>query len=687
MSKKILVLGICLCMAFAGLTMTVSAGENTTYTYTMSVDQEWIRTQDAYMPGRVYLKDAGLTKPKDVFWFENKLYVADSGNGRIVILDLKSGAVNFAGEGILSQPSGIFVDDDGTLYVADPGLEAVVIFNSDRSEKMRITRPDSYLFNSQSVYKPKNVVVSSQGNIFVVGQGAYEGLMQFDRNGVFQGYFAANKRQLSVLETIQESLFTDEQKQQMLARIPRAIENLDLADRDMIYSVTQGENQIEGIGSDGKIQNFLKLHNMSGLNVLSRNNSMTEEWNFVDVAKGTCGNVYALTATGLIYEYNQSGNLLFSFGGRAVSSDRAGLFTVAAALDVDDQGIIYVLDEERGFIQTFFPTDFAAVTHKAINDLEQGNYQSSEEIWQSVLKLNGNSSIAHLGYGKSLLHQGKYKEAMQHFKICGNKYYYSQAFWEIRNRWLNKNITAIIIGVVVLCILNVFLKKRRKKRSELYDTNVPETEQRNLLKDLTYLRMMLTHPIDAYYNLKRGLKGSILSASILYILFFGVFVCDLLVRSYLFSTVNLNVIPVSSVPIMFFVPLFLWIFGNNMVSSINDGEGSFKSIYISTAYSFAPYIFLTPLAVLLTYALSLNESFLVSLLWTVALVWTAVLIIIGMMEIHNYTLGQSLKNLLLILFFMVMAVVTLAILYLIWTQVFGYLQDVFGEACYHLFGK
>lgn len=57
------------------------------------------------------------------------------------------------------------------------------------------------------------------------------------------------------------------------------------------------------------------------------------------------------------------------------------------------------------------------------------------------------------------------------------------------------------------------------------------------------------------------------------------------------------------------------------------------------------------------------------------------------MQTHNYTFSETVKNVILILFFMIMAVITLTILYLIWTQVFGYLYDLFGELEYNLFRK
>lgn len=660
---------------FCSAGFTVSAAENTTYTYTLSVDDNWIRTQDAYRSGAVYFRNEGLSNPKDIYYKKGCLYVADSGNGRIIRLNLSNKEQTVIGEGVLVNPTGIFVCDDLSLYVADPNIPAIVCFSADGRELGRIVRPDSYLFNEQTVYQPKNVIVTSQGNIFAVGQGSYQGIMQFDRDGVFQGFFAANKRDLTFFETLQELILSDEQKDQQLSRFPRSVENIDLADKDTVLSVTQADNQKS---DSSKLQNYLKLHNMNGINIMSAGSAMSEEWNFTDVAYGIYDNIYALTATGLIYEYDKSGNLLFSFGGRAVSSDRMGLFTSAAAITVDENGIIYVLDSERARVQTFFPTEFANVTHQAIYELSEGNYESSGEIWESVLRLNGNSDIAHLGYGKALLYQGEYSAAMEHFKICKNKKYYSQAFWEIRNEWMNKYMSYILAGIALAAILaGIYGRLRKKGRN---------TENAKNEKPSVILKMM-THPIDTFYYLRSGKYGSVYTATGVYALTFFVFVCDMFLTGYLFRRTEINAIPVFTVPIIFFVPLALFLFGNKMISSICEGEGSFKNIYITTAYAFAPYILLTPFGIAASYILSLNEQFIITLIGFTALAWTGVLLFTEIMQTHNYTFGQTVKNVILILFFMIMAIITLTILYLIWTQVFGYLYDLFGELKYKLFRK
>lgn len=686
MLKRILAIAFSLTVLLSVFSFTVSASENTTYTYTISVDDEWIRTQDAYMASEIIFKDYDLSQPSDIFISGRKLYVADSGNSRIVIYNLDTKEKTFFGEGVLSEPSGIFAKEDGTVYVADLGLKEVVVFNSDGSIKMKIVRPvDSPLFSASAVFEPKNVAVTSQDNIFVVGVGSHEGIMQFSQNGEFQGFFAANKRSLTLIERIQELIFTEEQKEQLLNRTSRPIENIDVTDRDLLCTVTQDAGvTTEWREAVAKVENRIKVHNMAGVNILAADDDIHDEWNFVDVASAKDGFTYTLSYTGVISEYDAGGNLLFSFGGRSMSIDRNGLFTVAAAIDLDDNGFIYVLDKERGVVQVFYPTDYATLTHEATKILNNGDYEESEKIWKSILNLNGMSRVAHIGYGKSLMHQGDFKEALNEFKIANDKEDYSDAFWEIRNDIINKVLPYLLIGLVILfAVAYIYKAIARKKGFKL----IKKCEIKSrILKDVLNVFDMLKHPLDNFYDLKVGTKGSWLSATVIYIAVTVVFCLDMLFRGYLFAPENLSKLSLLPVLIMLLVPLMLFVVGNSMVASINDGEGSFKNIYVITAYSLSPYLLITPFVVIASYAVTFNESFILDLIWFVGVAWSAVILFIGIMRTHDYNVGETVKNILITLFFMLMAVVAAAIMYVMWNTLISFIESVFVEVDFRVTG-
>lgn len=667
--------------------VTVNASESSAYTYTQSVNKEWVRTQDAYMPASIFLNDGTLNAPEDLFIYGEKVYVSDTimtedggtNGGHIVIYNINSREVSYLGEGILVNPMGIFVTEEA-IYVADKGAQTVFKLSHTGEVLMELGRPDSYLFSAQSQYYPTGVSVSSQGIIFVCGEGAYEGLMQFDKNGVFQGYFAANATKMTFSDRVKELIFNEEQMSQLLNRIPYAIYNIDISDRDLIYSVTQQESSsMYGIAT--LTENSLKYHNMKGTDILSKE-LIEGESNFTDVAAYRDGLSYAVTNTGIIYEYDSTGNVVFSFGGLS-STERSGHFINVTAIDVDKQGNLYVLDKEGQYFQMFYPTDFAVATHEALYKLNQGSYAESEETWLELLSLNGMSYVAHQGYGKVLYQQMRFKEAAEEFKIIGDKESYSECMWEIRNNWFQTTLPYVLVLLVVLFILNyvrkILIKKGILKKRKSVEAHVVKEFKRNW----SYMVGMLKNPFDELYYLKKKKHGSVVSATVILGLAFIIYLVDMFGRSFSFQMVDPGSKSIFTVSVLFLIPAILWIIGNYMISAINDGEGTFCNVYMATAYSLVPYVILTPIVIASTYALTLNESVIVHYLWAIALAWSLALLCISVKEIHNYSVKETVKIILLTLFFMIMAIIVCVILYLIGQQVVIFLQDIINEVTYH----
>lgn len=195
---------------------------------------------------------------------------------------------------------------------------------------------------------------------------------------------------------------------------------------------------------------------------------------------------------------------------------------------------------------------------------------------------------------------------------------------------------------------------------------------------------MLKNPIDELYDLKKKNHGSLLSATVIFVLAFVIYLVDMFGRSYAFQLVDSDHTAVSTVAVLFLVPAVLWVLGNYMISAINDGEGSLRSVYVATAYSLVPYVVLAPIVIASTYVLTLNESVIVYYLWAIAILWSAVLICISVREIHNYTVKETVKIILLTFFFMIMAIIVCVILFLIGQQVVIFIKDIVNEVIYRV---
>ena len=121
-----------------------------------------------------------------------------------------------------------------------------------------------------------------------------------------------------------------------------------------------------------------------------------------------------------------------------------------------------------------------------------------------------------------------------------------------------------------------------------------------------------------------------------------------------------------------------------MVSTINDGEGTIKNIFVSVAYSMVPYMIMAPIAIVLSYVLTQNEAFLITLVWYIGILWSAALVILSILNVHNYTFKQTVKNVLLTLFFAIVALILVAILDLVWDKIIEFIGEVISEVEYRV---
>ena len=131
------------------------------------------------------------------------------------------------------------------------------------------------------------------------------------------------------------------------------------------------------------------------------------------------------------------------------------------------------------------------------------------------------------------------------------------------------------------------------------------------------------------------------------------------------------------------IPVFLWIVGNWCLTTLFDGEGNFKDIFISTTYSLVPLVILLIPAALLTNILSLDEVAISTLLSGIALVWVGFLLFFGAMITHGYSLGKNFA----ITLFTILGMLFIAFLIMLFSnlvsRMVSFIGEVITEISYH----
>lgn len=492
MRRKIIAFALfCFTVLLLFPSVTVRA-EKTIYTYTYDYWQEDRESPDAYKAVCLITGDdlgiGDFKDPQGMFVRDNQVYVCDTGNNRIVILEkIKDDYVfvkefsEFTGDTAittLSGPQDIYVAENGDMYICDTNNQRVLHINADNQLIKEMTRPANETVDQASDFLPMKAVADKAGRVIVLVKNYNKGFVEFKNNGEFSGFIGANEVKFNMRDYIWKRLSTKEQRAQMDQFVPTEYNNLALDQDDFIYCTTSVFEGIE-IRND-KAKPIRKLNAM-GTDILIKNGEnppIGDLWwgnaagvsgasRFIDITAMENDTYYAIDrARARIFGYDDQGHLLYAFGSLG---NRLGYFQYPTAIDHMDNDLL-VLDSRAAGITVLTLTGYGEMINQALGEYKIGNYDASAKYWEKVLMLNGNYDLAYIGIGRSLLRQGDYKSAMKYFETKLDDVNYSKAYQLYRKEWIERNIgwvMTIIFGFIFIPTIIGFIKRIKKEVEEV----------------------------------------------------------------------------------------------------------------------------------------------------------------------------------------------------------------------------
>lgn len=679
--KKLLVSLAALLIAMGILADTMTVRADAPYkTYTVDGYGYVTETQTAYLPYETITKigEEALIAPTDFTLLKDGyMYILDSGNKRVVVSDMEANLISTFGENVLVNPKGMYVTADHICYVADRDAKKIFVFDENGEMIQSYGKPTAAMYGETQDFLPIKIVVNEAGTMYVICESNTNGMAQISPvdGGTFLGYFGTNATDPSLWNIIWRSILTDAQRAKMQANIPATPDNMAIDEKGLIYTVTRGE-EFE----------TLKRLNIAGTNMIDKNNVERYEEVPAAVAVGNHDNAFVASQMGYIYEYNNEGELLFVFGGSDDEQQRIGLSTKVEAIQVDTEDKIYVLDSDKAQIQVYEPTEFTDHLHAALYLFSKGRYTESKEPLSEVLKMNNLFDYANMAMGRALYKEENYNDSLYYAKLAKDYDGYSDSFWEIRNNWLKRNLAAVIVIVFILYVLKKVIDILDKKK-HILDRPRKALERFGkigIISELRYMFYYMRHPIDGCYGIKREGRVSVLSSNIMLLTITVFYIINKYFCGFLLKNVREGSYDVLSDIGLVLIVLGLVVGCNYLMCTINDGEGKFKHIYCSFIYSMAPYIVFMPILFVLSHVLTYNEVFFIDFGTLFMVVWIAVLAFLAIKEINNYTVKETFKIIFLTLFTIFIACLLAFIIYVLWAQVFDFIQSLFGEVVYRI---
>ncbi|MBO7086430.1 MAG: hypothetical protein J6W25_04875 [Bacilli bacterium] len=389
------------------------------------------------------------------------------------------------------------LDNRDFLYICDYDNNQVLCIDSQTLEiKIVITNPNEYenvlVFDAQ-VFQPQKVVTDNAGRIYVIANSVFEGILQFDADGIYKRFTGVNNVTLTAWDIFWLSVSTEAQYESRKSYINTTFTSMAVdVTGTFIYSTASPITN-----SNGSVNStaMIKKLNPAGKDVLRRNGYAPPQGDLTYVADTANGaeiavgpssfNAIAVNEYGMYTVVDSKRNRLFTYdneGHLLYISGESGKYTnvldapVAIQYYGDD---IIVLDKNTKELKVFVSTEIGGYINKAVELEYKGDIDSAAEYWKKVIKFNANYEYAYVGVGKKYLKDKEYKTAMQYFKNGSNKLQYSEAYKLYRNNIIKKYappVLYVIVGLVIVLVVFKIVRKKLGKNKPKEELNMGEDE-------------------------------------------------------------------------------------------------------------------------------------------------------------------------------------------------------------------
>ena len=455
--------------------------------------------------------------PVDTFVYKEYLYIVDKGGSQILVIDEEYNLVKKiseikdspdytvpdidkyiynedgtreedstmarANKYNFKNPEGMFITDEGLMYIADTENRRIVVCDLDGVcvrvyQSIRID-----VLGVTFVFKPEKIVVDRSGTMSIISYGVNKGLIQIDSDGSFQQFFGAPATTIAATDWIYAIFASAESLSSRIQSVPAEYTSITADSKGFIYTAcsdtSTGAPPLQKLSADGSDILTQEEARYSGFGDL-QTSPESGQTTLIDVAVNEETDTYTIldSTHGRFFTYDSSGKLLFVGGG---VGNQYGRFKSPTSIVCRGDQIV-ITDAGNQTVTVYETTDYAETVCDAISLYKSGDYDAAADMWDQAIQYYSNLYIAYESLGNIQVIKGRdlpddqvdlrmeyYAKSLEYFKLAESKSGYSDSFKELRNQELSKYFTVIFISFCVVfigIIVLIYVRKYRKNRAE-----------------------------------------------------------------------------------------------------------------------------------------------------------------------------------------------------------------------------
>ncbi len=204
---------------------------------------------------------------------------------------------------------------------------------------------------------------------------------------------------------------------------------------------------------------------------------------------------------------------------------------------------------------------------------------------------------------------------------------------------------------------------------------------KNFGTDLKYAFHVITHPLDGFWDLKHEKRGRNYIAVFFLLMYVVTTILNQQFNNYTFN--ELKVFPerinIVGTLVSTILVVVIWVASNWGLTTLFDGEGSMRDVFLYTGYSMLPLVLSQIILIPLTNILTVNEATIVTLVTVIGYGWTGILLYTGTMTTHQYSGGKTFIILLFILLGMVIIVFLSVLFFFLVQEIWNFIYTIYLE--------
>ena len=210
------------------------------------------------------------------------------------------------------------------------------------------------------------------------------------------------------------------------------------------------------------------------------------------------------------------------------------------------------------------------------------------------------------------------------------------------------------------------------------------TGWKRYLASLKYGTYVIFHPFDGFWDLSHEKRGTLAAAHTFLGLFLLTWVLRLMCTNFQFISAPLQYINIYEQCGSLLLPFLILCVANWSLSTLFDGKGRFKDIYMAMCYALVPYVVIQLPLILISNILAFDEGAFYFVLISFSEIWCVFLVFVGLMQVHDYGPGKTLIFIVATIFGAMVIIFLLLVFFSLLSDAYGYFASLYREIVFRL---